>query len=153
MLDRPRLQGVSGLTALEAGEPRGEDSPRNGVDASGLPRRESIGSPNRAESLADLDSSTRRRRTMALQGTTLGQRVASYPDLVRVVLIVAVVIVLMVVMTEIFGLLQAGARRPGTGVLVRSAQHSGDAFSSWPPTSFCAGPSLPATAPLSPTLG
>jgi len=43
---------------------------------------------------------------MALQGTTLGQRVASYPDLVRV--IVAVVIVLMLVMTAIFGVQQAG---------------------------------------------
>src|SRR5450759_830200 len=108
MLDRPRLQGVSGLTALEAGEPRGEDSPRNGVDASGLPRRESIGSPNRAESLADLDSSTRRRRTMALHRTTLGQRAASYQDLVRVFFIVAAVIVLMLVMTVIFGVQQTG---------------------------------------------
>ena len=45
---------------------------------------------------------------MALQGTTLGQRVASYPDLVRVFLIVAVVIVLMLVMTAIFGVQQAG---------------------------------------------
>ena len=45
---------------------------------------------------------------MALQGTTLGQRVASYPDLVRVLLIVVAVIVLMLVLTAIFGVQQTG---------------------------------------------
>ena len=71
-------------------------------------RRESIGSPNRAESLADLGSSTLRRRTMAFQHSMLGKRAASYPDLVRVLLIVAAVIVLMLVLTAIFGVQQTG---------------------------------------------
>jgi hypothetical protein len=73
-----------------------------------VPRHESIGSPNRAQSLADLELSTRRRRIMALQRMTLGQRAASYQDLVRVPLIVAAVIVLMLVLTAIFGVQQAG---------------------------------------------
>ena len=45
---------------------------------------------------------------MALQRMTLGQRAASYQDLVRVLLIVAAVIVLMLVLTAIFGVQQAG---------------------------------------------
>ncbi len=45
---------------------------------------------------------------MALQRTTLGQTVATLPDLVRVLLIVATVIVLMLVLTAIFGVQQAG---------------------------------------------
>jgi hypothetical protein len=45
---------------------------------------------------------------MALHQTTLGQRVASYQDLVRVLLIVAAVIVLMLVATAIFGVQQTG---------------------------------------------
>ncbi len=45
---------------------------------------------------------------MALHRTTLGQRAASYPELLRVLLVVAAVIVLMLVMTVIFGVHQAG---------------------------------------------
>ena len=45
---------------------------------------------------------------MALQRSILGKRAASYPDLVRVLLMIAVVIVLMLVMTAIFGVQQAG---------------------------------------------
>ncbi len=78
------------------------------MDASGAPWHESIGSPNRAESLTDLDLSTRRRRTMALQRTTLGQRAVSYRDLVRTLVVVAAVIVLMLLLTAIFGVQQGG---------------------------------------------
>jgi hypothetical protein len=45
---------------------------------------------------------------MALHQSTLGQRVASHQDLVRVLLIVAAVIVLMLVMTALFGVHQTG---------------------------------------------
>jgi len=45
---------------------------------------------------------------MALHQSTLGKRAASYPDLVRVLLIVAAVIVLMLVLTAIFGVQQTG---------------------------------------------
>lgn len=45
---------------------------------------------------------------MALQRTTLGQRAVSYPDLVRVLVIVAAVIVLMLLLTAVFGVQQAG---------------------------------------------
>jgi hypothetical protein len=45
---------------------------------------------------------------MALHQGTLGQRAASYQDLVRVLLIVAAVIVLMLVATVIFGVQQTG---------------------------------------------
>ena len=45
---------------------------------------------------------------MALQRTTLGQRAASYPDFVRVLVLVAAVIVLMLVLTAIFGVQQVG---------------------------------------------
>ncbi len=45
---------------------------------------------------------------MALQRMTLGQRADSYRDLVRVLLIVAAVIVLMLVLTAIFGVQQTG---------------------------------------------
>jgi hypothetical protein len=79
-----------------------------GVDARDVSRREPIGSPDRAESLADLGSSARWRRTMALQHSTLGTRVASNQDLVRALLIVAAVIVLMLVLTVVFGVQQTG---------------------------------------------
>jgi hypothetical protein len=46
---------------------------------------------------------------MALHQTTLGQRVASHQDLVRVLLVVAAVIVLMLVATAFFGVQQTGA--------------------------------------------
>ncbi len=45
---------------------------------------------------------------MALQRTSLGQRAGSYRDLVRVLLIVAAVIVLMLVLTVVFGVQQTG---------------------------------------------
>jgi hypothetical protein len=45
---------------------------------------------------------------MALHQSTLGQRIASNQDLVRALLIVAAVIVLMLVMTAIFGVQQTG---------------------------------------------
>ena len=45
---------------------------------------------------------------MTLQRMTLGQRAASYQDLVRVLLIVTAVIVLMLVLTAIFGVQQTG---------------------------------------------
>lgn len=45
---------------------------------------------------------------MALQRSTLGQRDASYQDLVRAVLIAAAVIVLMLVLTAVFGVQQTG---------------------------------------------
>jgi hypothetical protein len=45
---------------------------------------------------------------MTLQRMTLGQRAASYQDLVRVLLIVAAVIVIMLVLTAIFGVQQTG---------------------------------------------
>ena len=45
---------------------------------------------------------------MALQHSILGKRAAPYPDLVRVLLIVAAVIVLMLVLTAIFGVQQTG---------------------------------------------
>jgi hypothetical protein len=95
-------------TALEAGHARDQGWQGQGMGASGAPRHESIGSPNRAESLADLDLSTRRRRTMALQRTTLGQRAVSYRDLVRTLVVVAAVIVLMLLLTAIFGVQQGG---------------------------------------------
>ena len=44
---------------------------------------------------------------MALHQATLGQRRASHQDLVRVLLIIAAVIVLMIVMTAIFGVQRA----------------------------------------------
>jgi hypothetical protein len=44
---------------------------------------------------------------MALHRTTLGQQVGVFEDLVRVLLIVAAVIVLMLVLTAIFGMHQA----------------------------------------------
>lgn len=45
---------------------------------------------------------------MALHRTTLGQRADSYQDLVRVLLIVAAVIVVMLVLSAIFGVQQTG---------------------------------------------
>jgi len=45
---------------------------------------------------------------MTLQRMTLGQRAASYQDLVRVLLIVTAVIVIMLVLTAIFGVQQTG---------------------------------------------
>jgi hypothetical protein len=45
---------------------------------------------------------------MALQHPTLGKRVASNQDLVRALLIVAAVIVLMIVLTAVFGVQQTG---------------------------------------------
>jgi hypothetical protein len=45
---------------------------------------------------------------MALHRTTLGQRADSYRDLVRVLLIVAAVIVVMLVLSAIFGVQQTG---------------------------------------------
>ena len=45
---------------------------------------------------------------MTLQRMGLGQRAASHQDLVRVLLIVTAVIVLMLVLTAIFGVQQAG---------------------------------------------
>ena len=45
---------------------------------------------------------------MAFQHSMLGKRAASYADLVRVLLIVAAVIVLMLVLTAIFGVQQTG---------------------------------------------
>lgn len=45
---------------------------------------------------------------MALYRTTLGQRADSYRDLVRVLLIVAAVIVVMLVLSAIFGVQQTG---------------------------------------------
>ncbi len=45
---------------------------------------------------------------MALQHPTLGQWVASNQDLVRTVLIIAAVIVLMLVLTVVFGVQQTG---------------------------------------------
>ena len=45
---------------------------------------------------------------MALQRTTLGQRAVPYRDLIRVLVIVAAVIVLMLVMTAMFGVQQTG---------------------------------------------
>jgi hypothetical protein len=73
-----------------------------------MSKRGPIGSPGRAESLADRGSSARWRRTMALQHPTLGKRVASNQDLVRALLIVAAVIVLMIVLTAVFGVQQTG---------------------------------------------
>ena len=73
---RCRWHCGGGRTALEAIKPRDHGS-RVGVLMPAVARRESIGSPNRAESLADLGSSTRRRRTMALQHSILGKRAAS----------------------------------------------------------------------------
>jgi hypothetical protein len=73
-----------------------------------MSKRGPIGSPDRAESLADRGSSARWRRTMALQHPTLGKRVASNQDLVRALLIVAAVIVLMIVLTAVFGVQQTG---------------------------------------------
>jgi hypothetical protein len=70
--------------------------------------RESIGSPNRAESLAGLESSTRRRRIMALQQTSLAKRVASSRELFRVLLILVAVIALMLVATLAFGVNHPG---------------------------------------------
>ncbi|HEX7471757.1 MAG TPA: hypothetical protein VF323_01645 [Candidatus Limnocylindrales bacterium] len=46
---------------------------------------------------------------MALHQSTLAQRVASYPDLLRALLIVAAVIVLMLVATVIFGVHDTGS--------------------------------------------
>jgi len=45
---------------------------------------------------------------MVLQRTTLGQRAVPYRDLIRVLVIVAAVIVLMLVMTAMFGVQQTG---------------------------------------------
>lgn len=45
---------------------------------------------------------------MALHQATLGQRVAGYRDLVRVLLIVAAIIVLMLAANVIFGVQQTG---------------------------------------------
>ena len=45
---------------------------------------------------------------MALQHSTLGQRVTSSQDLVRALLIVAAVIVLMLVLTAVIGVQQTG---------------------------------------------
>lgn len=45
---------------------------------------------------------------MALHQATLGQRVAAYRDLVRVLLIVAAVIVLMLAANVVFGVQQTG---------------------------------------------
>jgi hypothetical protein len=73
-----------------------------------MSKRGPIGSPGRAESLADRGSSARWRRTMALQHPTLGKRVASNQDLVRALLIVAAVILLMIVLTAVFGVQQTG---------------------------------------------
>lgn len=44
---------------------------------------------------------------MALQRSTLGQRVSAYPDLARAFLVVAAVIVLMLVLTVVFGVQQS----------------------------------------------
>ena len=44
---------------------------------------------------------------MALQRSTLGRRVSAYPDLARALLVVAAVIVLMLVLTVVFGVQQA----------------------------------------------
>ncbi|HEY5275118.1 MAG TPA: hypothetical protein VIK38_01035 [Coriobacteriia bacterium] len=45
---------------------------------------------------------------MTLNRTILGLRGASYPDLLRVLLIIAAVIVVMLVLTAIFGVQQLG---------------------------------------------
>jgi len=45
---------------------------------------------------------------MALQQTTLGERAASFEDLVRVLLIIAAVIVVMIALTAVFGVGQTG---------------------------------------------
>ena len=45
---------------------------------------------------------------MALQHSTLGKMAASHQDLVRAVLIAAAVIVLMLVLTVVFGVQQSG---------------------------------------------
>jgi hypothetical protein len=45
---------------------------------------------------------------MALQRTTLGQRVGSYQDLVRVLLVVAAVIVVMLALNVVFGFQGSG---------------------------------------------
>ena len=45
---------------------------------------------------------------MALHQSTLAQRVASYPDLLRVLLVVAAVLVVMAVATVIFGVQGTG---------------------------------------------
>jgi hypothetical protein len=95
-------------TALEEGGPWAHGSGGQNVDASRSPWHESIGSPNRAESLAHLDSPTRRRRMMALQRTSLGLSGLFSSDLVRVLVIVAAVIVAMLVLTAIFGIGQPG---------------------------------------------
>ena len=44
---------------------------------------------------------------MTLHQSTLGQRIAPYQDLVRVLLVVVAVIALMLVMTAVFGVHQA----------------------------------------------
>jgi hypothetical protein len=99
-------QGSSVRTALEAGTHRDHSSGVGVLMPAAGPGRESIGSPNRAESLVDLGSSTLRRRTMALQRSTLGQRALFAPDLVRVLVVAAAVIVLMIVLTVVFGVQQ-----------------------------------------------
>ncbi|OGO51851.1 MAG: hypothetical protein A2Z32_09455 [Chloroflexi bacterium RBG_16_69_14] len=59
----------------------------------------------RSESLADLDFSTRRRRTMTVHQPILGHRAL---DLVRVLLIIAAAIAVMLIATAIFGVQGTG---------------------------------------------
>ena len=78
------------------------------VDVSGSPLRESIGSPNRAESLADLRRVDPAEAIMALFQTGLGQRVLAHEDLARILLVVATVVALVFILTAFIGLQHTG---------------------------------------------
>jgi hypothetical protein len=95
-------------TALEEGGPWAHGAGGQNVDASRSPWHESIGSPNRAESLAHLGLPTRRRRMMALQQTSRALSRWLSSDLLRVLVIVVAVVVAMLVLTAIFGIGQPG---------------------------------------------